>query len=237
MFQCDICSKEYKYKRNLTRHINEKHSNLDYYLCPTCNAHFIRRSYIIRHAVTIHQLAENEARVLAIQAVKESEQGDNNGVDYDQVSSDEDILDLLEDVPHTDNVTEKNYTDEFNLDLLDENNNGKEPEPVCYSSHDDNTGEDALLSEIGDSVHGDDSDSEYVTLSSGNNELSDSYSEVSDTENEMTHECNVIDWTDKSIKRKTEVYIVSVIRKIAVKDGGIIHSCSTVEQEYFEFDK
>ena len=191
MFQCDVCS-QYKCKRNLTRLINEKHSNVDYYLCPKCKAHFIRWSYIIRHAVTIHRLAGNEARVLAIQAVKESEQGDNNQVDYDQVSSDEDILDLLEDVPHTDKVTEKNYTDEFNLNLLDENNNGKELEPVCYSSHDDNTGEDAVLSEISDSVHGHDSDSEYVTLSSGNNKLSDSYGELSGRENEMTHECNVI---------------------------------------------
>ena len=118
--------------------------------------------------MTIDQLAENEARVLTVQAVKESEQRDNNQVDYDQVSSDEDILDLLED---TDKVTEKNYTDELSLDLLDENNNDKEPEPVCYSFHEDNTEEYAVMSEASNLVHGDDSDSEYVTLSTGSNIL------------------------------------------------------------------
>ena len=111
--------------------------------------------------MTFDQLAENAAKVLTVQAVKESEQRDNNQVDYDQVSSDEDILDLLED---TDKVT-----DELRRDLLDESNNGKEPEPVCYSFHEDNTGEYAVMSEASNLVYGDDSDSEYVTLSTGSN--------------------------------------------------------------------
>lgn len=91
---CFICYKEYKYRRNLIRHIKEHHAGLEAYDCtePNCNSTFIRRSYLFVHLTSIHNINEEIARAKSISAERKSRKGNQY---YDEVSEDDSILDLI----------------------------------------------------------------------------------------------------------------------------------------------
>ena len=92
-YKCDLCSKEYKYKRNLTRHIQEKHFNNKVWKCVSenCNAKFIRRSYLSRHLMWKHEYDPATARKLALET---SSGAQSSHCYYENISSDEDALDM-----------------------------------------------------------------------------------------------------------------------------------------------
>ncbi|VDI12216.1 Hypothetical predicted protein [Mytilus galloprovincialis] len=100
MFGCNMCTREYKYKRNLTRHVKENHSKtLEHWNCTEdgCFSKFIRKEYLFRHLSSIHQLSKMDARRKAIEAKK----GDIETLEnqyYEDVSDDDTILDLLQDL-------------------------------------------------------------------------------------------------------------------------------------------
>ncbi|CAC5355213.1 unnamed protein product [Mytilus coruscus] len=64
MYTCLICYKEYKYKKNLIRHIKEHHAGLESCDCTenNCSSTFIRRGYLFNHLTTIHGIEEELAR-------------------------------------------------------------------------------------------------------------------------------------------------------------------------------
>ena len=94
-FQCDLCPKSYRYKRNLTRHITEHHSEeREHWNCVVldCHAKFIRRSYLSKHLTICHGYDSVTARECALNATR----GDYRAPTYyDVVSDDDSILDLL----------------------------------------------------------------------------------------------------------------------------------------------
>ena len=94
MFACDKCDNVYKYKRNLYRHEQEKHKEIDYYNCTQldCRAKFIRRGYLQKHLNIIHHLDLSESRTLAVNTRRGNPREDNY---YSSVSEDDTILDIV----------------------------------------------------------------------------------------------------------------------------------------------
>ena len=93
-FLCDFCLRGYKYKRNLTRHVSEKHSSHEHWNCTVeeCHAKFIRRSYLSKHLTICHGYDLVTARESALSASRGDVQKHSY---YEDVSDDDTILDLL----------------------------------------------------------------------------------------------------------------------------------------------
>ncbi|CAC5399319.1 unnamed protein product [Mytilus coruscus] len=120
MYTCLICYKEYKYEKNLIRHIKEHHDGLESYDCTedNCSSTFIRRGYLFNHLTTIHGIEEELARCKSLSAERRS--SSNNEQYYDDVSKDDTILDLINDAIETEKqkVVPSMSVEEF-LDSLD----------------------------------------------------------------------------------------------------------------------
>ena len=52
-YGCDTCRNKYKYKLNLTRHINEKHGHAELWNCVEsgCKSKCIRRSILVKYLI------------------------------------------------------------------------------------------------------------------------------------------------------------------------------------------
>ena len=124
-YHCEInaCRKSYKHKRNLRRHIKERHSTVEFWNCveENCSSRFIRRSYLSRHLAWTHGYGRPEAREAAISAPR----GDNptRHDDREDISDDDTILDLLAERNQTVNVQDfYDFIDDYDTDKLDDNN-------------------------------------------------------------------------------------------------------------------
>ena len=53
-YTCDICSKTYKFKRILKRHIASVHEKVKY-PCNQCDKHFTQRGDVKRHVESVHE--------------------------------------------------------------------------------------------------------------------------------------------------------------------------------------
>ena len=64
VFLCDTCGRSYTYKRNLRRHVKERHLRKHKFMCPRydCRVEFIRRTYISMHLTKCHKYTQLEAR-------------------------------------------------------------------------------------------------------------------------------------------------------------------------------
>ena len=95
MFDCNICSKSYTLRRNLNRHINEKHRALKYWLCEMrgCRGSFICREYLKRHLIFCHNTYSVTAGRLALCASR----GDDHLQCFkEDVSEDDSVLDVID---------------------------------------------------------------------------------------------------------------------------------------------
>lgn len=93
-YKCDLCDKTYSYKRNLKRHVREKHRDIEHWNCVKgeCIAKFIRREYLSKHLRVIHgyeKMKAHEAACLAPRGDVESEHY------YDDESADDTVFDLI----------------------------------------------------------------------------------------------------------------------------------------------
>ena len=72
-YQCDICNKSYVHKRNLKRHVREKHNNLEFWTCTEsgCMTKFIRREYLSKHLRVQHGYAKFKAHEAACLAPRD----------------------------------------------------------------------------------------------------------------------------------------------------------------------
>ena len=94
-FVCDTCNKSYKYKRNLKRHMEEKHIQHEFWNCIVdgCKCKLIRRSYLHVHLQKVHGFSKVESRRAALG----TKRGDceTNDSYYKDISEDESIFELL----------------------------------------------------------------------------------------------------------------------------------------------
>ena len=116
---CDIYGSSYKYKRNLTRHIKEKHCDVEHWNCVIggCSAKFIRRSYLSKHLILHHSYDKVTARECAMNAYRGDYQEQSY---YENVSDDDSILDLIVETDGT--VYDQQYNDiliQFNVNKLE----------------------------------------------------------------------------------------------------------------------
>ena len=64
-YHCDTCGKSYSNKRNLSRHVKEKHGqNRLFFKCifNDCKSKFVRRSYVTKHLMKIHNMDKQRAK-------------------------------------------------------------------------------------------------------------------------------------------------------------------------------
>ena len=106
-FHCETCGKCYPQKRNLTRHIHEKHEKIEYWNCVIkgCTSMFIHSS-LAKHVNIHHGNDKVTARKCAINATR----GDQPPVSsyYEDISEDGSILDLI---AEADNIPYDQYFD------------------------------------------------------------------------------------------------------------------------------
>ena len=76
VFSCDSCGRNYSYKRNLHRHVKERHLRIYRFMYPRddCRIEF-RRNYITIHLTKCHKYTQLEAReiVKGIQPISVNE--------------------------------------------------------------------------------------------------------------------------------------------------------------------
>ena len=108
-YNCEICQRSYKYRKNLLRHLKEKHViNYEFWNCvvKNCQTKFIRRDYLYNHLKNVHKFPADDAKKAALKASR----GDDvpQGY-YEEISDDDTVLDLLDDV-------DVNSVNEFDID-------------------------------------------------------------------------------------------------------------------------
>ena len=121
LFKCDLCPKTYNLKKNLKRHIREGHTAIEYWLCVQggCVSKFVRRSYLSKHLMLKHGFNKLDAHSTACQAPRGDIQPEEY---YDDVSDDDTILDLIEELDQE--QYEQHYMDSIsNFKIPDFNNN------------------------------------------------------------------------------------------------------------------
>ena len=119
-YNCDTCGRTYKYKRNLVRHIKERHNIREYWRCTTkgCHSKFIRRSYLCKHLVFNHGMDVSSARAAALSARLGNPEP--NSQYYEDVSDDDSILDLLNERDCSDNEMFQETMNYFDFDKFDD---------------------------------------------------------------------------------------------------------------------
>ena len=66
-FVCDTCYRGYSHRRNLTRHIQEKHWDISYYPCTEylCRGRFMRRGFLVTQLRKSHNIDRDKAERLS----------------------------------------------------------------------------------------------------------------------------------------------------------------------------
>ena len=135
LYVCNTCNKVYKYKKNLTRHMNEKHNPFyEHWNCvlENCSSVFIRKEYLCNHLEKFHGYNRAEAISAALNATR-GDQGYND--ELEDISDDDTVFDLLEELEELENVTKKNVNqnqdncfdiDDILSDVSDNSSSNKE---------------------------------------------------------------------------------------------------------------
>lgn len=128
-YVCDICNRNYGYKRNLKRHIREKHRDIQYWNCVVleCVSKFIRRSYLSRHLRMKHGYEMMQAHEAACMAKRGDIEPDT---DPEKVSDDDTILDVIADMDEAEQRQRYVDTAELFDNTLFDDHTSKTLEPV-----------------------------------------------------------------------------------------------------------
>ena len=119
MNRCDECGKNYKYKRNLKRHIMERHTVVKHWKCTVedCTSKFIRRGYLFEHLIKCHKLTRSDARKATLFARREDSSHTQSY--YEEVSSDDEIFDILAEQSEMDLAESIDILNNFDIEKLD----------------------------------------------------------------------------------------------------------------------
>ena len=144
------CGSSYGYKRNLKRHMNEKHADIEHWNCVEvkCAKTFTRRSSLSHNLVTVHGYTSLRAREFALRARRgavhdesyyEDISDDGRGAVHDEsyyedISDDDTVFELINEIEE---IREIRGADEsvmnFDLDYLDDISLGIGDERKCDS--------------------------------------------------------------------------------------------------------
>ena len=94
---CETCGNHYRYKRNMKRHKNERHSDIEHWRCveSNCSRKFIRRSYLSKHLVLNHGYTSLRAKETACRAPRGNIQ---KSAYYEDISEDDSVFDLYDEI-------------------------------------------------------------------------------------------------------------------------------------------
>ena len=101
---CDTCGRNYTLKRNLRRHVLEKHSkDYEHWNCvePDCAKTFIRRTTLAYHLRTIHGYTQIRAGEFSLRALRGDVQVNSY---YENISDDDSVFDVINDIQEMRNV-------------------------------------------------------------------------------------------------------------------------------------
>ena len=101
---CDTCGRNYTLKRNLRRHVLEKHSkDYEHWNCvePDCAKTFIRRTTLAYHLRTIHGYTQIRAGEFSLRALRGDVQVNSY---YENISDDDSVFDAINDIQEMRNV-------------------------------------------------------------------------------------------------------------------------------------
>ena len=101
---CDTCGRNYTLKRNLRRHVLEKHSkDYEHWNCvePDCAKTFIRRTTLAYHLRTIHGYTQIRAGEFSLRALRGDVQITSY---YENISDDDSVFDVINDIQEMRNV-------------------------------------------------------------------------------------------------------------------------------------
>ncbi|VDI30783.1 Hypothetical predicted protein [Mytilus galloprovincialis] len=221
MYTCLICYKEYKYEKNLIRHIKEHHAGLESYDCTEdkCSSTFIRRGYLFHHLTTIHGMEVQLARSKSLSAERRPSCINDHEQYYDEVSEDDTILDLINDAIETERHKEipSMSVEEF-LDSLD--NISDEEINVCTDTDDQE--------EICETTCKDD---DSCTTSDINNNANE-FIIVSDDDDDNINDERSLMTIDNSTVQQT--VILTFQRTLTTIDGQTYLSDLNMEQDIYE---
>lgn len=94
---CDTCGRSYSNRRNLNRHVKEKHLNdVLYFKCPVsnCNAKLIRRGYLTKHLEKVHGMDKPTVKLLVSEAILTTERARQQRTPLTELCTYEEISDV-----------------------------------------------------------------------------------------------------------------------------------------------
>ena len=235
MYTCLICYKEYKYERNLVRHIKEHHAGLESYDCTeeNCNSTFIRRGYLFVHLTSIHGIEEELARTKSISTERRSNKSQKY---YDDVSDDDTILDLINEAIGKERQTGVQFV---SVDKFLESLNDEEINTAAATDGDDDGQTVDVNSFITDDAGGIsslDETSDHCGQDGGstgdiNNNESDIIVISDEDDDDINDEKSLVTIGNSTIQ---QTVILTFQRTLSTVDGQIFVSDINMEQDFYE---
>ena len=132
LYLCDTCNRVYKYRKNLLRHIREKHDpSHESFQCVEdgCERKFIRREYMYIHLQRSHGYEKADAIRTVLKVSTDKEENDD---EFEDVFDDDNVFELmdeLEKIKESTTLQEKAFDiDEYLSDISDAAENEMKPD-------------------------------------------------------------------------------------------------------------
>ncbi len=225
MYTCDHCRKDYKFKRNLVRHIKDRHSSIQRIACtvPDCEVTFLRKGYLLDHLKNVHRLNND--------SVKHSACAPETPTPYipicEDISEDESdqidmniMMELAEKLTDEDlrvtRVTNPYYVEPNYL------------ETVC-------SGTDVPSTDVTTDEPGTDEPCTDVTIDKPGADNSDADIDFIMISDEEDNACT--DIIESELTFETEVCVLTLTKRTGYLGDELVYKKDRVDREYYQFFK
>lgn len=251
MFTCDHCNKNYKFKRNLVRHIIERHGETKFYKCSVqdCSVKFRRRGYLKQHLKNSHGFDNEDARRYSYE-VEGNENLSNqtacadNAQECMQTGSRSPYIPECEDISEDEDI-DFDFLSDF-LETLTENELNMDELSVQYSDKTDNVQPNYLEElcaddSIGDHIDNQESPTDDVVqmdnetccgLISTGVPTDNSEEDVIYISDEGENTCR--DIAASHLRKKTEVYVLTFTKYSGYIGDKTVFEEMCVDKHYYE---
>lgn len=208
---------------------------------------FLRRGYLLEHLIGKHRYSRNEARVATLDAKRETRNGPHTYSYYEDISSDDDILDIIAEQRAANDVDTMEAISDFDVSMLDNVSghvndvSSRDQQSVPGSSSVDgrSSDDDVDVTSDSSSSSSDVTESSVDSRSSGDDvdvtsDSSGSSSDVTESTVDYRSVCDSASVQDSNDSRKSDVTSVSsggVSDRQSVVDGVSVteHDVSDVD--------